>query len=291
MKTNNAFFISYNFFGILLITVLFAFFLYIHNKSNISLYAMQNLHSVVGSGSSMSKDDGLFAGAQTDFSFSKFNQIKAFGNWDILIKRGDKYQVKVFAEKQEPGNVVVEQQGNVLYFRMKGGLFGVFKNRINVEIVLPQLKSIESYGGSKIAFAEFKGDRLSINLSGASYLDSQHNNFSHMNIESSGGSKINMLGGVFSDLSVELSGGGRLTAKDSEVANLSLEAKGGSRADFANSKTTNATIDLSGASVLTIDMNGGSLKGEASGASKIVYSGNVSTQDVITHGVSNVVKK
>lgn len=291
MKTNDVFFISYNFFGILLITVLFACFLYIHNKSNIYLYATQNLQNMIGTGNNMSSDDGLFAGAQADFSFSKFNQIKSFGNWDILIKRGDKYQVKVFAEKQELGDVVVEQQGDVLYLRMKGGLFGVFKKRINAEIVLPQLKNIEASGSSKIAFVEFKGERLFINLSGASYLDSQHNNFAHMNIESSGASKITMLNDKLADLNVGISGGGRLTAKDSEITNLSLEAKGGSRADLTTSKTTNATIDLSGASVLTINMNGGSLKGEASGASKIVYSGNVRTQEIVTHGVSSVVKK
>lgn len=302
MKTSNKFLV-YSFVSIFMVTILFAISLRIHDRGNIHFYALRGVQSSIsdniklGEGNSSqgqeeSDNNGaVLASTQANFSFTGFDKIETAGNWEITIKRGDQYQVKVFADKKILGDVVVEQHGDSLSFSMRNGWFGGFSGRVRAEVILPKLSNIDASGSSRIVFAGFEGDDLSIVISGGSYLDSQHNDFANMHIDSSGSSKITMSGDTFANLGIDLSGGGQLTARGSEIANFSLEAQGASKVDLGDSKVTNATIDLSGASYLKINMNGGSLKGEANGASKVVYSGEVRTQEITTHGASSIVKR
>lgn len=233
----------------------------------------------------------LFATTPINFSFSKFNQIKTVGNWSIAIKHGNKYQVKIFADKTALTSTTIEQHGNILYFTMQSGMFGGFKNKINAEITLPSLNAIDASDGSNIMITGFNGNNLSITLAGMSHLNSINNNFQQVNIDSSGASKIITNNDKFINATISISGAGTINTQNSTFKNLSCSLNGASKGDLATSKVTDANVSLSGASRLTINMNGGVLKGNAYGASKVIYKGTVQNQEVKAHGVSSVTKK
>lgn len=288
MKTSNKF-LTYSFLGILVLTTLFAIALRINNTSNINVHAAQSGQNVTNS-SNQESNSPFLASAQTNFAFNTFDKIETSGNWEILITQGSQYQVKVLADSKEISGVTVEQNGDVLSFSMQNNWFGNSNKRIRAEVVLPTLEKIDASGSSKVYFSGFKGNKMSIELSGSSYLTSQQNNFTNMNLDASGASKINMESDNFADLDVDLSGSSYLDAKGSKITNLSLDAEGASDVDLGESQVVNAKVDLSGASKLKINMTGGNLMGKAEGASDVVYSGSVNSQEISTSGGSNITK-
>ena len=71
---------------------------------------------------------------------------------------------------------------------------------------------------------------------------------------------------------------------------MNVDASGASKIDAENLKVVNAEIDASGASGITIFVSG-QLNADASGASKIVYSGNPTNVEKSASGASAVVGK
>lgn len=122
------------------------------------------------------------------------------------------------------------------------------RNQLKVHIVMPNLAALESSGDNKIEIGDFHGDHFGLNTSGAAEIAGKNN--------------------VFQDIKVESSG----------VSHL----------DFSDSPTVNADVELSGAGNVSLNMNGGKLNGNISGASAIRYKGKVSSKNITTSGVSSV---
>ncbi len=90
-------------------------------------------------------------------------------------------------------------------------------------------------------------------------------------------------------LTVDSSGAAKVKLKG-KTAQLNVEASGAAKIDADGLMTDNATIDASGASRVDVNVIG-VLRTDASGASKIVYSGDPAGVEKQTSGASSVIRK
>ena len=108
-------------------------------------------------------------------------------------------------------------------------------------------------------------------------------------IEASGASKINASGIANKSLTIDTSGASKITVAG-DSAELSVDVSGASHVDTERLNTVNANIEASGASKVYVNVTG-ELHAEASGASRIVYSGEPKTLDVDKSGAGSVSRK
>ena len=109
------------------------------------------------------------------------------------------------------------------------------------------------------------------------------------NIEASGASKVTLSNVKNDDLRVDTSGASKITLAG-ETANLTIEVSGASAIDAENLKAENANVDASGASHVSVFAIN-ELKSDASGASKIVYSGSPKNIEKKSSGAGSIREK
>jgi hypothetical protein len=105
-------------------------------------------------------------------------------------------------------------------------------------------------------------------------------------IESSGASNISVSQLKNSSLSVSSSGASKISVAG-ETAKLTVGVSGASNIDTSNLKAVDANIEASGASHVDVFASG-KLSADASGASRITYSGSPTSVDRKTSGASSV---
>ncbi len=88
-----------------------------------------------------------------------------------------------------------------------------------------------------------------------------------------------------------LQGGSSLRLEDGSYSSLDIEADGGIMIDAETLSVKDARVELNGAGSISLSMNGGELGGSLNGAATLFYSGEVSSESVLTSGVSAVKKK
>ena len=108
-------------------------------------------------------------------------------------------------------------------------------------------------------------------------------------IEASGASKVSLTGVKNDELRVDTSGASKINISG-ETVNLLIEVSGASSIDAENLKAENANVDACGASHVSVFATG-ELKSDASGASKIVYSGSPKNIEKKSSGASSVREK
>ncbi len=109
------------------------------------------------------------------------------------------------------------------------------------------------------------------------------------NIEASGASKVTLAAVKNSELRVDTSGASKVNI-NGETANLTIEISGASAVDTENLRAENANVDASGASHVSV-FAVNDLRSEASGASKIVYSGSPKNMEKKSSGASSIREK
>ena len=173
------------------------------------------------------------------------------------IDVGGVFQVEVTAGKEF--SVTVEADDNLLPYvktEVRDGVLRISSNE--------RLKS-----STQIRVRVSAPEIESINASGASKVSVADLSSSELRVDTSGASKVNMAG---------------------ETATLTIDVSGASNIDAANLKAENATVDASGASKVEVFVTG-KLVSEASGASKIAYSGNPTSVTKDTSGAGKVSQK
>ena len=108
-------------------------------------------------------------------------------------------------------------------------------------------------------------------------------------IDASGVAKVTLAGVKNNELRIDTSGASKVNI-DGETANLTIEVSGASSINAENLKAENANVDASGASHVSVFATA-ELKSDASGASKIVYSGGPKNVEKRSSGASSVREK
>jgi uncharacterized protein YfiM (DUF2279 family) len=108
-------------------------------------------------------------------------------------------------------------------------------------------------------------------------------------LESSGVSKISLAGVKNSSLSIDSSGASKIDVEGS-TGTITVDVSGASNIDAASLVSENATIDASGASKVAVNVSN-EINADASGASRISYSGSPKNVIKKTSGTSHVDQK
>jgi hypothetical protein len=198
-----------------------------------------------------------------------FNSLVVKGSWDVKIKRGDQYEVKLNIPAAWMNKVQVAKNEKTLYLLMDKDHFE--RLHLSAEITMPTLKKIKSVGGNAIVFSGINTPTLILETAGASDIQG----------------KDNQIG----DLWIMTLGATEITLDKSTVGNVGIKTSGASQVDLDNSAVTNAKVDLQGTSEVRLNMRGGKLSGQVAGMSSIIYRGKVSEQTIKTAGMSNVERR
>jgi hypothetical protein len=108
-------------------------------------------------------------------------------------------------------------------------------------------------------------------------------------LDVSGAANVTVSGLKNSDLSVGSSGASKIKLAG-ETIDLKIDVSGASKVDGEELWSENATVDASGASHVSVNVTS-QLRGDASGASKIVYSGSPGSVEKKSSGASSVSPK
>ncbi|MEQ1923480.1 MAG: DUF2807 domain-containing protein, partial [Pyrinomonadaceae bacterium] len=109
------------------------------------------------------------------------------------------------------------------------------------------------------------------------------------NLEVSGVANVTLNDIKNEGLTIDSSGASKIKISG-ETAKLTVDVSGASKIDAETLTTGNANIDASGASNVTVNVTG-DLRAEASGASRISYTGTPTNITKDTSGASKVTKK
>jgi len=186
------------------------------------------------------------------YSVTDFSKIKIKGSWNTTISSGDRYFVQIRALPELlDNNISVVNSNGELNISMEN--ISVSPDRVStVLIVMPKLSSLSFSGANKVNFRGFdNGGKLDLTTEGLVDLVSE-----------------------------------KSTYKD-----FTLMGKGVNNLDFSDTLFSNAQLYMEGMGKINLHMNGGSLKGLIQGSISLVYSGDISKNELSTTGVSSITRK
>ena len=188
------------------------------------------------------------------------------------IVPADSYSVSVTANENLFKYIRVARSGSVLRIEISGVRTTFGPTTLEAHVTMPQLYRLNLSGASRATARGFKSSHdFALDLSGASTADLSLET-GPFNATVSGASRVNATV-TSSDARIDVSGASRAEI-DGSGKDLVLSASGASTANLDGFSVANANVNLSGASHGTITMNG-RLDVDLSGASTLVYSGNV----------------
>lgn len=185
------------------------------------------------------------------YDLSDFDGVDVAGPWRVTIAHGDAWQVSVEMPVEVVDEVRVDRDGRKLELQgpwWVGNFAGREGPALQATITMPALESVHISGTAMLSFAGFDGSPFSLDLSGAGQVNGTASRFDRLDLDMSGAAAI----------------------------------------DLSGVAVTNADVDISGAGSVKLQMAGGRLTGDLSGAASLEYSGTVSEETVDKSGFVNV---
>ncbi|MGD9108238.1 MAG: DUF2807 domain-containing protein [Gammaproteobacteria bacterium] len=201
---------------------------------------------------------------------SDFDGITVLGPWNVTIKQGEKYNVKITASKNIINKLEVVKDGNILLLSIKPGygFFSDYNVMLRAEITTPKLSSIISKGSSNINFSGFNSKNLEIHLAGSGNIVGKDNEIQN--------------------LATHLAGSGNIIGKNNKIENFVTQIAGSGNVKFTDSTITNADVHIAGSGDVYLGMNGGNLSGKIAGSGDIIIYGKVKQQSIRILGSGDV---
>jgi len=217
--------------------------------------------AIVGSGDLITRE----------MDFTEFTKLEIGHVFQAKVTEADSFSVSITVDDNLLEYVTVRKSGDTLRIYLKGGYAYIGTTKI-VEITMPRINKLSLSGASWCEVSGFRSlDHLELEASGASTLSIDDLKAGDTNFEISGGSyasgDIEITEGRFN-----ISGASHIDL-EGDARDISIEASGASHANLVNFSVSNATVKISGASVTTVNVTG-SLDGNVSGASSLIYLGN-----------------
>jgi len=196
-----------------------------------------------------------------------FDEVSISHGFEGEVVQGDRFDVSVELDENLESKLIIRERGDRLEIGLENGTRWN-GDRPRFEITMPELRSISGSGAADIYMEGFEYDgEFEVEMSGASSLEGDLKT-SDLDIEASGASRVELVG---------------------EVGDIRIDASGASRAVLDEMPADDIRLDVSGASRASVHLSG-RLRGSASGASTIQYSGDPQSVDVSTSGASSVRK-
>ncbi|HSW58566.1 MAG TPA: head GIN domain-containing protein [Dehalococcoidales bacterium] len=217
------------------------------------------------------------------YEHKDFSEIEISSAIRFDITHAENYSLVMSAPENLVNYLDIKKSGSTLIIRLKPGSYS--NSEIRASITTPDLNSLTISGASRGSARGFVSkENLSINCSGASQLEVDIMSGKAI-VEISGASKLT---GTLSspDIRFNISGASKADIEGSaERSNLAIS--GASRFNSPSFKMKDCAVNVTGASNATIYASG-TLDIDASGASKVVYSGNPEIRGLKVSGASRV---
>jgi HSP20 family molecular chaperone IbpA len=199
------------------------------------------------------------------FDLKDFSVVSIQGNWaciNIVQSDGD-YKVVIKAPGNIMDNIKVEKDANTLSLAIVPGKEEPEGDKQGPEatIVLPRITKLELAGVIPVYLSGIRTDDLSVNMQGI----------------------ISILPADASDVS---------PGPSMEIKTLSLGGNGVFDVELMDASVINAGVNFLGIYRINLSMNGGRLSGSLGGIGNLLYSGDVSKDEIqINNPASSVVHK
>lgn len=213
---------------------------------------------------------GLLAHAQTKVSLPRFTKIVVPANFEVKLQQSEKNEVSYQDADSKNTNISALEKGATVSNSTLNFDLASFGSNIPVEVIV-YVNSIEEIKLESNATMKMSGD---------SAIKSKY-----LKISADGATKIDLLLDV-EKLEAKINGASKLSI-DGKVTEGNLEATGASKIDAMGTAFENAVAEASGASKILVTVKN-NLKAEATGFSKIEYTGNPKNVEKQVSGGSKV---
>lgn len=204
--------------------------------------------------------------SKRSFDVSGFDKIDLGSAFVITVSKSNDFKVDVAGREQDLKDLIVKVSNGKLSVGYPNN-WGGWKNRkeVYVTITMPKLVGASFSGASKAKVTGFSGEKLALDVSGASQatVDVDARNLS---IDCSGASSLTITG---------------------NGDHINADVSGASTINAFDFKTAVANVDASGASGVKLYVTS-KIVAEASGASSVRYKGGASSVVANTSGAGSV---
>lgn len=195
---------------------------------------------------------------------SSFDKIHISGGWEVTLVPGEAYDLRINVQENLQDHVKVSINGNMLEVGTEGKVST--NERMKIRISAPEIAGIHLSGASVLRTERLlTASRLDLECSGASEL--------YLEVDCD-------------QITLDVSGASEAYLEGS-AGQLNVGASGAAKFYGSSCQTESTEVHTSGASYAEVNVTS-SLMAEASGASKIVYSGNPEQVTESSSGASSV---
>lgn len=122
------------------------------------------------------------------FSYKNFNRIYAEGLFNLYVRYGKTYGIKITAPKALIDEITVKQENNELQ------LSGIHNNKTPYTAIIttPNLKSLEIKGAASTQFSGFTLKNLTLRAKGMTSVNGTNNTIENLSLDMKGATSINL---------------------------------------------------------------------------------------------------
>lgn len=185
----------------------------------------------------------LSAQDRTPVEISDFDEIRASGNLEVILQKGDSPSAAFVSEGLDYDMIVIENKRNVLKAGIKPGFHGSFKVKVYVTYTL--IHEIQTTASARVTIREvFEGDRLNLNAS-SSGLITLETAYNTIDAKADSGAEIK-ISGKTEQLNASATTGAIFSGFDLDAENAYLKAGTGGKIEASVSKLLEASATAGG---------------------------------------------
>ena len=208
----------------------------------------------------------VFAQENRSFPVSGFDRLSMGSAFKIDVKQGKQYSLTATGESDDVKDLEAKVVSGVLRVGYKGNNWNKRRKTVNINIVMPSLEGVDFSGASKAVVNKFVGvKQMAIEVSGASQVTMDFS-APKVTFELSGASSL-AITGQGDVLHGEVSGASSFKGESFPAKEVNIDASGASSAYVVASNTIHA--DASGASRVRYTGNAKDIHSNTSGASSV----------------------
>lgn len=207
-----------------------------------------------------------FAQESKTFPLSGFDKLSMGSAFKIDVKQGSQFSVSASGQPEDIKDLEAKVTSGVLKIGYRGNGWKKNRKTVNINITMPALEAVDFSGASKAQVGNFPNAKtMAVEVSGASSVSM---NFSapKVSFELSGASSLTMTGKC-DVLNGEVSGASSFKGESFPAKEVNIEASGASSAYVLASASIHA--DASGASKIRYSGNAKDIRSNSSGASSV----------------------
>jgi len=161
------------------------------------------------------------------YAFEDFTSLEIGSAFEVDIRQGDEYKVILYGSEEQIDDIRLMKDGDLLDIRYNKETYDFSKRtrkNIKVKITMPNITDIKTSGASKAYVNGFKAEKITLNLSGASYVELD-GDFDDVESNVNGASELELKGSG-KELRAKITGGSKVNAYNYMVNFATVEATG-----------------------------------------------------------------